>query len=53
MAWSPENKYIYYNDSYGLIAWRFDFGTEAGTISNRIDFVDLRKPGDSSSRTAK
>lgn len=29
------------NNSYGLITSRLDIGAEAGTISNRIDFVDF------------
>ena len=54
IGWSTDNKYMYYNDSVGRITWRFDFDAEAGTISNRIDFADFRKPGDSASpRTAK
>lgn len=47
IGWSPDNKYMYYNDSYGLLTRRFDFDVEAGTISNCIDFADFRKPGDS------
>jgi len=54
IGWSPDNKYMYYNDSCGLLTRRFDFDAEAGTITNCIDFADFRKPGDSKSpRTAK
>lgn len=54
IGWSPDNKYMYYNDSYGLLTRRFNFDVEAGTISNCIDFADFRGPGDSKSpRTAR
>ncbi|ESK92656.1 smp-30 cgr1 family protein [Moniliophthora roreri MCA 2997] len=46
IAWSPDNKYMYYNDSYGCIVRRYDFDQDTGTLSNRIDFIDFRKPGD-------
>lgn len=53
IGWSPDNKYMYYNDSCGLLTRRFDFDAESGTISNCIDFADFREPGDSKTpRTA-
>ena len=54
IGWSPDNKYMYYNDSVGRITRRFDFDPEAGTISNGIDFADFREPDDlPPPRTAK
>ncbi|EEB92692.1 hypothetical protein MPER_08763, partial [Moniliophthora perniciosa FA553] len=46
IAWSPDSKYMYYNDSYGCIVRRYDFDQDTGNLSNRIDFIDFRKPGD-------
>lgn len=46
LGWSPDNKYMYYSDSYARVIWRYDYDEEKGTISNRIDFVDFREPND-------
>jgi len=54
IGWSPDNKYMYYNNTVGRITRRFDFDPEAGTISNGVDFADCREPDDlPHPRTAK
>jgi len=54
VGWSPDNKYMYYNNTVGRITRRFDFDPEAGTISNGVDFTDFREPDDlPSPRTTK
>lgn len=47
IGWSPDNKWMYYNDSHGLLTRRFDFDAETGAISNSTDFADFRNPEDS------
>ncbi|KAK7027958.1 hypothetical protein VNI00_015041 [Paramarasmius palmivorus] len=53
IAWSPDNKFMYHNDSIRCTVRRYEFDPEAGTLSNRIDFIDLRSAGEDTPDTAK
>lgn len=35
MAWSPDNRYMYYTDSPTREIWRFDYDPQTASISNR------------------
>lgn len=40
IAWSPDNKTLYYSDSGGAgIVWAYDFDLERGTITHRRTFL--------------
>jgi L-arabinonolactonase len=42
IAWSPDDKTMYYADSRALTVWAYDFDLEAGTLSNRRPFISTR-----------
>jgi L-arabinonolactonase len=42
IAWSPDDKTMYYADSRALTVWAYDFDVEAGTLSNRRPFISTR-----------
>ncbi|KAG9239577.1 hypothetical protein BJ875DRAFT_83836 [Amylocarpus encephaloides] len=35
MCWSPDGKYMFYNDSGPQAVWRYDFDSKTGDISNK------------------
>jgi sugar lactone lactonase YvrE len=41
VSFSPDDKTLYFSDSYNKTIWIFDFDIEKGAISNRRIFVDL------------
>jgi len=43
IAWSPDNKYLYYVDTPSGFLWRFDFNLETGTLDNKIALIDYRE----------
>jgi L-arabinonolactonase len=44
IGWSPDNRIMYYSDSGAGVVYAYDFDIDAGTISNRREF--LRSDGD-------
>lgn len=42
IAWSPDDRTMYYADSRALTVWAYDFDLQAGTISNRRPHIDTR-----------
>ncbi|KPI35456.1 Regucalcin [Cyphellophora attinorum] len=42
LAWSPDNKTMYFNDSVAMKVFAYDFDLESGSISNRRLFIDRR-----------
>ncbi|KAK2741786.1 hypothetical protein FQN57_005530 [Myotisia sp. PD_48] len=42
LAWSPDNKTMYFNDSVAMKVYAYDFDLESGNISNRRLLVDRR-----------
>ncbi|KAF9030712.1 hypothetical protein BDZ89DRAFT_1064495 [Hymenopellis radicata] len=47
IAWSADNKWMYHNDSYGLVTRRYAFDEEQGTLSAPSVFLDFRPDADS------
>lgn len=45
IAFSPDDRTMYYADSRALTVWAYDFDLQAGTISNRRAFVSTRGLG--------
>ena len=46
IAWSPDNKTMYYASTRADVCWAYDFDLAAGTIANRRVFIDTTgKPG--------
>jgi sugar lactone lactonase YvrE len=46
IAWSPDDRRMYFADTYRKAIWRFDFDAEAGELSNKALFADLgQQPG--------
>jgi L-arabinonolactonase len=41
LAWSPDNRTMYFTDSYGHLVWAFDFDPASGEVDNRRVFIDL------------
>lgn len=41
LAWSPDNKTMYFADTRARVIWSFDYNLSAGEISNKNVFVDL------------
>ena len=41
LAWSPDNRTMYFTDSHTPVVWAFDFDSERGEVDNRRDFIDL------------
>ena len=39
IAWSPDNKVMYYSDSRGRIVYAYDFDIDTGDIANRRVFI--------------
>ncbi|EGC43473.1 SMP-30/Gluconolaconase/LRE domain-containing protein [Histoplasma capsulatum var. duboisii H88] len=42
LAWSPDNKTMYINDSAAMLIYAYDFDLESGSISNKRILVDRR-----------
>ncbi|KAH8653797.1 regucalcin [Xylariales sp. PMI_506] len=42
LAWSPDNKTMYVNDSVAMQVFSYDFDVETGNISNKKLFIDRR-----------
>ena len=42
IAWSPDDRTMYYADSRALTVWAYDFDLESGTLSNRRAFVSTK-----------
>ncbi|WWC91511.1 uncharacterized protein L201_006457 [Kwoniella dendrophila CBS 6074] len=42
LAWSPDNKTMYLNDSAAGLIFAYDFDVESGNISNKRLFIDRR-----------
>ncbi|KAH7316990.1 regucalcin [Stachybotrys elegans] len=42
LAWSPDNKTMYVNDSVAMIIYSYDFDADTGAIANKKLFVDRR-----------
>lgn len=45
LAWSPDNKTMYFNDSVAMMVFAYDFDLESGSIANRRLLIDRRFPG--------
>lgn len=46
IAWSPDNKTMYYASTRADVCWAYDFDLAHGTIANRRAFIDTKgKPG--------
>lgn len=43
LAWSPDNKTMYFNDSVSLVMYAYDFDLETGNISSKRIFIDRRQ----------
>jgi len=41
IAWSPDDRTMYYCDSHPGLVWAYDYDIDAGTIGNRRVFVDF------------
>jgi sugar lactone lactonase YvrE len=41
VAWSPDDKRMYFADSYISTIWAYDFDLESGTVRNRREFARL------------
>jgi L-arabinonolactonase len=41
ICWSPDDRTMYFADSRRRTVWAYDFDIEAGTISNRRDFIKV------------
>jgi L-arabinonolactonase len=39
IAWSPDDRTMYYADSRALTVWAYDFDLDSGTIANRRSFI--------------
>ncbi|KAK5086724.1 hypothetical protein LTS08_007138 [Lithohypha guttulata] len=42
LAWSPDNKTMYFNDSVAMMVFAYDFDVESGNISNKRLLIDRR-----------
>jgi sugar lactone lactonase YvrE len=42
IAWSPNNRTMYFADTYKKTIWTFDYDHEAGAVSNRRLFQDMQ-----------
>ncbi|RDW75295.1 hypothetical protein BP6252_06437 [Coleophoma cylindrospora] len=42
LAWSPDNKTMYFNDSVAMMVFAYDFDLESGSISNKRLLIDRR-----------
>ncbi|KAL0577235.1 hypothetical protein V5O48_004754 [Marasmius crinis-equi] len=42
IAWSLDDKWMFHNDSYGGLVRRYDFDSDTGALSNKIDWLDFR-----------
>ncbi|PGG97747.1 hypothetical protein AJ79_09099 [Helicocarpus griseus UAMH5409] len=42
LAWSPDNKTMYFNDSVAMLVYAYDFDLESGNISNKRILIDRR-----------
>ncbi|KAH8884066.1 regucalcin, partial [Thozetella sp. PMI_491] len=42
LAWSPDSKYMYVNDSVAMMVFKYDFDVETGAITNKRLFIDRR-----------
>jgi L-arabinonolactonase len=42
IAWSPDDRTMYYADSRALTVWAYDFDLASGNISNRRAFISTR-----------
>jgi sugar lactone lactonase YvrE len=46
IAWSPDNRTMYYASTRADVCWAYDFDLRSGTIANRRVFIDTSgKPG--------
>ena len=46
IAWSPDDRTMYYASTRADVCWAYDFDLATGTIANRRTFIDTRgKPG--------
>jgi sugar lactone lactonase YvrE len=45
LAWSPDNRTMYYGDTRRGVVWAYDFDLHSGTIENRRDFLNLGDVG--------
>lgn len=41
LAWSPDDRTMYFTDSHTPVVWAFDFDADSGAVANRRDFIDL------------
>jgi len=44
LSWSPDNKVMYYTDSWKGVIYAYDFDAATGNISNRRDVVTFDRP---------
>ncbi|KAI9739741.1 MAG: zf-C2H2 Zinc finger, C2H2 type [Cirrosporium novae-zelandiae] len=42
LAWSPDNRTMYLNDSVAMMVFAYDFDLETGSMSNKRLFIDRR-----------
>ncbi|MEA5014489.1 MAG: SMP-30/gluconolactonase/LRE family protein [Candidatus Limiplasma sp.] len=42
VAWSPDDRYLYYVDTPSGFLWRFAYDVETGTLSRRTPLIDYR-----------
>ncbi len=45
LAWSPDNRTMYFGDSRRKTVWTYDFDFETGSLSNRRVFLELGELG--------
>jgi L-arabinonolactonase len=41
LAWSPDDKTLYFTDSHTHLVWEYDFDAASGEVANRRVFIDL------------
>ncbi|CAG8984238.1 hypothetical protein HYALB_00004221 [Hymenoscyphus albidus] len=40
IGWSPDSKYMYFNDTGPKVVWRYDFDGKTGDISNKTKLIE-------------
>ncbi|HZP18815.1 MAG TPA: SMP-30/gluconolactonase/LRE family protein [Bauldia sp.] len=45
LAWSPDDKTLYFTDSHTNFVWAYDFDARTGEVANRRTFIDFTSEG--------